>query len=67
MNIRSTPSVASSDNVIGQIVPGDKREVTGQATGDEAEAGAGKTWYSLKGGGFVYAPLVEKVQNEACQ
>lgn len=60
VNIRSTPSVRP-DNVVGAIFPGERKKVIGEARGEEAEAGQGDLWYALEGGGFVYAPLVEKV------
>lgn len=60
VNIRSTPSVRP-DNVVGAIFPGERKKVIGEARGEEALSGQGDLWYALEGGGFVYAPLVEKV------
>jgi hypothetical protein len=60
LRIRETPSTNS--DVIGAIYSGDKKRVTGEARGEEAEPGKGDLWYALEGGGFVYAPLTKKVE-----
>ena len=61
--IRSAPSDQaeriSADNV---IYPGFKRKVIGETRGKPVDPAKGDLWYALEGGGFVYAPFVEKIQ-----
>jgi hypothetical protein len=65
VNIREQPAVSSA--LLAVLTPGEKRNVVGQASGDEAIAGQGKTWYQLQNdAGFIYAPLVQKVEGESC-
>ncbi len=59
VNVRAAPNTSAP--LLGGIYPGERRRVIGEARGQEVEAGRGDLWYALEGGGFVYAPLVEKV------
>lgn len=60
LRIREMPTTNAA--ILGAIYWGDKKKVIGEALGQEAEPGKGNLWYALEGGGFVYAPLVEKVE-----
>ena len=67
LRIRETPS--TNGNILGAIYQGHKAKVLGEARGQEAEPGQGDLWYQVEitqDGtiirGFVYAPLVLKVQ-----
>ncbi len=67
VNIRDGPS--TNGNILGAIYQGHKAKVLGEARGQEAEPGQGDLWYQVEitqDGtiirGFVYAPLVLKVQ-----
>jgi len=65
VNIRERPTISSDP--LGVLSPGEKRNVIGQASGDEAIAGQGTTWYALQNdGGFIYKPLVTTVEGESC-
>jgi len=58
VNIRATPS--TNADVVGTIFAAETRQVIGEARGEEAQAGEGNLWYALEGGGFVYAPFVQR-------
>ncbi|GBD13398.1 hypothetical protein HRbin24_01426 [bacterium HR24] len=60
VNVRAAPTTEAS--VLGAIYPGERRRVVGEARGQEVEAGRGNVWYAIEGGGFVYAPLVQRVR-----
>ena len=59
VNIRTAPTTEAA--ILGGFFPGDTKTVIGEARGQEAEPGSGNLWYALEEGGFVYAPLVDKV------
>ena len=61
VNVRQSPSGDSP--VIGVMAPGEVRKVVAVAEGQEFIQGSGNvTWYRLEGGGYVYSPLVQKVE-----
>lgn len=67
LRVRETPS--TSGTILGAIFVGDTAMVLGEARGEEAESGGGDLWYQVEltqdgvtVSGFVYAPLVEKVE-----
>ncbi len=67
LRVRETPSTTGT--ILGAIFLGDIATVLGEARGEEAEAGGGDLWYQVEltqdgvtVDGFVYAPLVEKVE-----
>ena len=67
LRVRETPSTTGT--ILGAIFLGDTAIVLGEARGEEAQAGGGDLWYQVEltqdgvtFNGFVYAPLVEKVE-----
>lgn len=60
VNVRAAPTTEAA--IVGAIYPGERRRVVGEALGQEVEAGRGNVWYAIEGGGFVYAPLVQRVR-----
>lgn len=68
-NVRDRPSTGEESTVLAIIFPGGRARVLGEARGEEAEQGEGDLWYQVELTqegitvvGFVYAPLVEKVE-----
>ncbi len=61
VNVRQAPS--GDAPVIGVMAPGEVRQVVAEEEGDEYIEGSGNvTWYRLEGGGYVYSPLVNRVE-----
>lgn len=68
-NVRDRPSTGGESTVLAIIFPGGRAMVLGEASGEEAEPGEGDLWYQVELTqegttvvGFVYAPLVERVE-----
>ena len=69
VNVRDRPSTGEESTPLAIIFPGGRAKVLGEARGEEAEPGEGDLWYQVELTqegttvlGFVYAPLVEKVE-----